>query len=417
MSDVAAYRKMKDSKVQWLGDIPSTWNTRLLKYMFAIKKNIAGETGHQVLSVTQRGVVPKNMTERGQFALDYSKYQLVKAGDFVMNHMDLLTGWVDISKYDGVTSPDYRVFVNTDPAIFHSGYYKYIFQHCYTNRVFYGLGQGVAGFGRWRLPADIFMNFVLPVPPIAEQERIAQVLDEQCGQIDAIIEEAKYSVAEYKKWRASIIFEAVTKGLNSSVEMKDSHIDWIGLVPSHWKLSRIKNELDNLDYLREPISAEKRENILGLYDYYGASGAIDKIDDYNVDDKVLLIGEDGANLRMRNLPLVYRAEGKFWVNNHAHILKVHDENCYGFVAYLLEAGDYNVFITGSAQPKLSQFNLMRFPIVMPPLAEQQEIEAYLDRKCSAIDALIREKEALLSELETYKRSLIFETVTGKRKVV
>ena len=88
-----------------------------------------------------------------------------------------------------------------------------------------------------------------------------------------------------------------------------------------------------------------------------------------------------------------------------------------FIAYLLEAGDYSVFITGSAQPKLSQFNLMRFPIVIPPLVEQQEIEAYLDEKCSAIDALIREKKSLLSELEIYKRSLILETVTGKRKVV
>ena len=100
MSDVAIYEKMKDSKERWLGDIPYTWNTRLLKYMFSIKKNIAGETGHQVLSVTQKGIVPKNMTERGQFSLDYSKYQLVEAGDFVMNHMDLLTGWVDISKYN-----------------------------------------------------------------------------------------------------------------------------------------------------------------------------------------------------------------------------------------------------------------------------------------------------------------------------
>lgn len=255
------------------------------------------------------------------------------------------------------------------------------------------------------------------LPGQDEQNAIVRFLDNQCGQIDSIIEEAKSSIEEYKKWRASIIFEAVTKGLNPLAEMKDSHIDWIGLVPSHWKLSRIKNELDNLDYLREPISAEKRENILGLYDYYGASGVIDKIDDYNVDDKVLLIGEDGANLRMRNLPLVYKAEGKFWVNNHAHILKVHDDNCYGFIAYLLEAGDYSVFITGSAQPKLSQFNLMRFPIVIPPLVEQQEIEAYLDEKCSAIDALIREKKSLLSELEIYKRSLILETVTGKRKVV
>ena len=169
--------------------------------------------------------------------------------------------------------------------------------------------------------------------------------------------------------------------------------------------------------MREPISAENRVNKLGLYDYYGASGAIDKIDDYNVDDKVLLIGEDGANLKMRNLPLVYRSSGKIWVNNHAHILKVMPKNSYGFMAYLLEAGDYNTYITGSAQPKLSQFNLMRFPIPMPPKTEQDILEAYLDKKCSAIDELIEEKQALITDLESHKRSLIYETITGKRKVV
>lgn len=198
--------------------------------------------------------------------------------------------------------------------------------------------------------------------------------------------------------------------------MKDSGVEWIGDMPVHWTLSRIKNETKNMDFLREPISAENRDNKLGLYDYYGASGTIDKIDGYNVDDTVLLIGEDGANLRMRNLPLVYRASGKFWVNNHAHILKVNEQNNYGYMAYLLEAGDYTVYITGAAQPKLSQFNLMRFPIPVAPRCEQDEIESYLDMHVGKIDELIAEKETLLFDLEAYKKSLIFEVVTGKRWV-
>ena len=144
---------------------------------------------------------------------------------------------------------------------------------------------------------------------------------------------------------------------------------------------------------------------------------IDKIDNYNVNDTVLLIGEDGANLRMRNLPLVYRASGKFWVNNHAHILKVNNQNNYSYMAYLLEAGDYTVYITGAAQPKLSQFNLMRFPIPMAPREEQDEIEAYLDKRVGDIEQVIKEKELLVADLESYKKSLIFEVVTGKRRVV
>ena len=152
------------------------------------------------------------------------------------------------------------------------------------------------------------------------------------------------------------------------------------------------------------MSAENRANDQGLYDYYGASGVIDKIDDYNVDDTVLLIGEDGANLRMRNLPLVYRASGKFWVNNHAHILKVKPKHSYGFIAYALEAGDYNIYITGAAQPKLTQFNLMRFPLAIPPYNEQLQIERHLDKQCSMIDTIIFEKQSLIAELEAYKKS-------------
>lgn len=417
MSDVAAYEKMKDSGIEWIGRVPSHWRVHTLYQLVTqVKEKNSELLEKNLLSLSYGKIKRKDIdSPDGLLPASFDGYNIIEAGDIVLRLTDLQNDHtslrVGLATERGIITAAYTTLRPNDTN--NSKYLYYLIHAFDLKKGFYGMGSGV----RQGLNYAEAKELRVVIPDQDEQDTIVRFLDEQCTQIDAIIEEAKYSVAEYKKWRASIIFEAVTKGLNSSVEMKDSHIDWIGLVPSHWKLSRIKNELDNLDYLREPISAEKRENILGLYDYYGASGAIDKIDDYNVDDKVLLIGEDGANLRMRNLPLVYRAEGKFWVNNHAHILKVHDENCYGFVAYLLEAGDYNVFITGSAQPKLSQFNLMRFPIVMPPLAEQQEIEAYLDRKCSAIDALIREKEALLSELETYKRSLIFETVTGKRKVV
>lgn len=191
---------------------------------------------------------------------------------------------------------------------------------------------------------------------------------------------------------------------------KDSGIAWIGEIPEHWILKRIKNICDNLDYLREPISAEHRSRNNPIYDYYGASGVIDKIDFYNVDDQVLLIGEDGANLVMRNLPLVYKAKGKFWVNNHAHILKPRNDD-YDFCAYAFEAADYSLSITGSAQPKLSQENLGRIMIAIPPLLEQQSIAAYLDQKCGEIDELITLQEEMITKLQSYKQSVITEAVT------
>ena len=158
-----------------------------------------------------------------------------------------------------------------------------------------------------------------------------------------------------------------------------------------------------------------RERNNPQYDYYGASGVIDKIDHYNVDDKVLLIGEDGANLVMRNLPLIYKAEGKFWVNNHAHILKPRKDD-YDFMAHALEACNYRDYITGSAQPKLSQENLSRVQLPVPPLSEQQAIASYLDSKCSDIDRLIALKQQKIETLKDYKKSVIYEAVTGKTEI-
>ena len=151
-----------------------------LKYVFHIQKDIAGEEGHTVLSITQRGIIPKDFSNNeGQFANSYANYQLVHKGDFAMNHMDLLTGWVDISKYEGVTSPDYRVFVLNDKNGMCPKYYLYMMQMCYSARIFYGLGQGVSGMGRWRLQADKFLNFYIPIPPYDEQKKIADYITDR----------------------------------------------------------------------------------------------------------------------------------------------------------------------------------------------------------------------------------------------
>lgn len=204
-------RTMKNSENIWYGDIPVDWDIRKLKYMFRIKKDIAGREGYTVLSITQRGIRPKNIaSNEGQLAENYSNYQLVEPGDFAMNHMDLLTGWVDISQYSGVTSPDYRVFNLLDPKHNCSKYYLYLMQMCYTNRIFYGLGQGVSGMGRWRLQADKFLNFTIPVPPCEEQFEIAEYLDKRCAEMDTLIAKKTALLAELEAYKKSVIYEYVT---------------------------------------------------------------------------------------------------------------------------------------------------------------------------------------------------------------
>ena len=181
-------RPMKNSGSVWFEEIPCNWVMKRIKYLFHIKKDIAGKEGYTVLSITQRGIQPKDLSKNeGQIAANYSQYQLLAPGDFAMNHMDLLTGWVDISKYSGVTSPDYRVFVLDDTEKNDSSYYLYLMQMCYFNRIFYGLGQGVSGMGRWRLQADKFLNFPVVVPPVDEQKEIASYLNEKCSCIEVMI--------------------------------------------------------------------------------------------------------------------------------------------------------------------------------------------------------------------------------------
>ena len=196
-------REMKDSRSTWFGQIPSDWNMRKIKYIFKIQKDIAREEGHTVLSITQKGIKPKDLSKNeGQLAENYSNYQLVHIGDFAMNHMDLLTGWVDVSQYEGVTSPDYRVFGLIDKDNYCSQYYLYLMQMCYTNRIFYGLGQGVSGLGRWRLQADKFLNFSITVPSYEEQKDIANYLDKKCSAIDELIakkEQYLFEIENYKK--------------------------------------------------------------------------------------------------------------------------------------------------------------------------------------------------------------------------
>ena len=204
-------RPMKDSGSTWFGKIPVSWDANKLKYTFTIRKRIVGEDGHTVLAITQKGVKPKDMSNgNGQFAESYANYQIVHPGDFAMNHMDLLTGWVDISKFEGVTSPDYRVFTLDDTTKNCPRYYLYMMQMCYSNRIFYSMGQGVSGMGRWRLPADMFNNFIIACPPLEEQQEIADYLDIKCSEIDSLIASKEKFITELESYKKNLIYEYVT---------------------------------------------------------------------------------------------------------------------------------------------------------------------------------------------------------------
>ena len=191
--------------------IPEGWKLVDIKYLFEIVKRIAGKEGYDIIAITQQGLKYKDISSNeGQLASDYSGYQFVYPGDYAMNHMDLLTGWVDLSDKFGVTSPDYRVFRLRNPESYDRKYYKYIMQCCYMNRIFYTLGQGVSNLGRWRLQTSAFNNFKVPVPPYEEQVRIGNYLDEEITQINDIIAQKQEQLSILADYKKSVIYEYVT---------------------------------------------------------------------------------------------------------------------------------------------------------------------------------------------------------------
>lgn len=201
---------IKDSGVEWIGEICSKYDVAPIRSLFKVKKDIIGKEPETVLSITQNGLRIKDITENsGQMAESYANYQIVNIGDFAMNHMDLLTGGVGISEFEGVTSPDYRVFVLRNREM-NPRYFLYVFQMYYRNRIFYAFGQGAANIGRWRLPAQNFNTIAIPVPPIEDQNAIVEYLDQKIATIDKLMSIKQTKIEKLNQYKKSLIYEYVT---------------------------------------------------------------------------------------------------------------------------------------------------------------------------------------------------------------
>lgn len=410
-------RKMKDSGIEWIGEIPEGWEVSQLKYVTRWKSE-KGCPDAPVLSLYRDfGVVPKDSRNDNHnvTSLDTSNYKVVDIGDLVINKMKAWQGSMAVSDYRGIVSPAYHVCSITSNKV-NKRYLHHLLRNPAYLPEYARLSTGMR-IGQWDLGFDDFKNIPFLIPPLDEQAKIADYLDNGCASLDVMLTKTRSSIEEYKKLKQAVITQAVTKGVRGEREMKDSGVEWVGEINHRFSLIKLKYICSILDQYRKPISADRRSQSGSvLYDYYGASGAIDKIDNYTIDDHVMLIGEDGANLRMRNLPLMYEVNGKAWINNHAHILKPTERVDFYYLFYALEELDINPYITGSAQPKLSQEKLQNIWVPLPDLEEQQEIATYIRSKCAEIDKLITKKEHLIKELESYKKSLIYEVVTGKREV-
>ena len=426
-------RATKDSGISWLGEYPSDWELKKIKYCLQerVEKNNPVRTT-EILSLTaKQGVIPYDQKEGGgnKPKEDVSAYRLAYPGDIVMNSMNILSGSVGLSQYFGCVSPVYYMLrpwkVTEDVR-----YYNYTFQTTMFQRSLFGLGNGIlikeSGNGklntiRMRIPMDKFGELFIPVAPIDEQQLIADFLDAKCAEIDALVADIQSQIDPLEQYKRSVITETVTKGLNPDAEMKDSGVQWIGDTPAHWGVIRGKYILR---YMQKPV----RENdgvITCFRDGEVTLRSNRREDGFTMSDKEIgYQGIDVGDLVVHGMDGFAGAIGISDSRGKASpVLNVLDtDQCKRYIMYYLRSMAYSdVFLalaTGirvrSCDLRWNKLAELSYPV--PPLDEQNAIVKHIDSVLSKADAVIADKKAQLATLDEYIKSLIFEYVTGKKEV-
>ena len=420
-------REMRDSGVAWIGEIPEEWSLIRFKDKYKNSKEIAGEKSieYQRLALTLNGVVqrPKNDSD-GLQPKEFDTYQVLHENDFVFKMIDLQyisTSRVGLSPYTGLVSPAYIRFRPKNNTQYPRFIY-YFLMGMYYNCVFNNLGgDGV----RSALNASDIGTLLIPYPDGKIQKQIGESLDTICANVDTLTTNIKTQIEKLKAYKQSLITEVVTKGLDPTVPMKDSGVEWIGEIPAHWKIQRGKALFKETD----ARSADGSEELLTVSQYTGITPRSQKnvtmfealsLEGY----KICEIGDIAANTMWLWAGAIGVSEYRGVVSPSYNVYRQRSNNfAPRYLDHLLRAPmlvqEYDSLSTGIRASRLRLypkdfFNIM-FPV--PPLEEQQAILDALNSKLSAVDRLIAIKQAKIEKLEQYKRSLIYDYVTGKREVI
>ena len=392
-------RKMKNSGIEWIGEIPSEWKVIKCKHLIEVKSGDA---------------------IRNELLSSNGKYQVFGGGEILgytdvynANESNLLIGRVG-ARCGCVTRPFDKVFA-TDNALVvipksNRNFLYYVLISFDLNRLNTSNAQPL-------ITSSKVKNITIPVPLVTTQQKIADFLDKKCSEIDSVISKTRETIEEYKKLKQSIITEVVTgkvKIENGKVcgkydTYKDSGVEWIGEIPSEWSVCQIKR-------FAKLYNGKEIENEVIKSDYaidvYGSGGVFKYTTNYLYDGEAVLFGRKGSIGK----PLI--VDGKFWTVDTMYFSTCKQELTMNkFLFYLLKIFPWDVYTTKTALPSIVGSEIFNSFVPVPPLNSQLSLITFLDKKCSEIDALITKKEQLVVELETYKKSLIYEVVTGKRSVI
>lgn len=392
-------REMKDSGIEWIGAIPQDWKLSKIGSLYTQRNEKVSDKDYQPLSVTMQGVLPQLATVAKTDDGDNRK--LVRVGDFAINSRSDRRGSCGISPLDGSVS--LINIILTPRTAMHPGYYNWLFHTTLFADEFYKWGHGIVA-DLWTTRWQEMKSITVPVPEYAEQEHIAAFLDAECAEIDAVLEKTRASIEEYKKLKQAVITQAVTKGIRSDRPMKDSGIEWIAEIPAEWDYIKAKNCV-NIQNGSDP----KTE---GSIPVYGSGASSFKTCGEYKEGPSVLIGRKGATLH-----IPHYISTKFWNIDTAFNVYAKPNFDLKFYFYCACSFDYRFYISQTTLPSMTQTAYENMFLPLPSSDEQRAVASYLDNRCEEIDALIWKKQECLVEIENYKKSLIYEYVTGKKEVV
>ena len=396
-------REMKDSGIEWVGAIPAAWGVhRIASHFQEIKEKNTANAYSNALQFKMGKIIAKPQKwDEDETNETYSAYTVVHPNTIMINGLnlefDFVTQRVARVECNGIITSAYIALSPRDNI--NAEYICYLLKSYDACRAFHSMGRGL----RKILSYSELKNKPIVVPPLAEQERIAAFLDAECAEIDAVLEKTRASIEEYKKLKQTVITQAVTKGIRGDRPMKDSGIEWIGDIPAEWDYTKAKNCV-NIQNGSDP----KTE---GSIPVYGSGASSFKTCGEYKEGPSVLIGRKGATLH-----IPHYISTKFWNVDTAFNVYAKPNFDLKFYFYCACSFDYRFYISQTTLPSMTQTAYENMFLPLPSNDEQRAIASYLDNRCEEIDALIWKKQECLVEIENYKKSLIYEYVTGKREV-
>mgnify|MGYP001449014478 CR=1 FL=1 len=396
------YERYKDSGVEWIGEIPEHWDVLRLGSFFEERREIVSDVDYPPLSVTMKGIVPQ--LESAAKSQDGNNRKLVCTGDFVINSRSDRKGSSGVSPLDGSVS---LINIVLKPNGISPSYTNYLLKSYTFIEEYYRIGRGIVA-DLWTTRYSEMKNIMVSFPPVIEQTAIAQFLDHKTAQIDRAIAIKEAQIALLNERKQIMIQEAVTKGLDPTVPMKDSGVEWIGEIPAHWEVKKLKyfGSIKSGDGI---TNSELKEQ--GVYEVFGGNGFMGYSDKYNIIGEKLIIGRVGAycgNVRYVN--------EKKWISDNALVLNLRSGMSFEYIKYVLESFNLNKLNTSNAQPLITGSKVMNVALPLPTERERKKILEFIYKNDRKIIKAILSLKNQIQTLKEYKTTLINEAVTGKIKI-